>query len=102
MKKYFICALLFLLILAGAGSAIAQTTNPTDQDDESSRQIVLDRFNKARPLSEASAGVGGGSANSAAVKRPIYRRTGAMRIPGRPGVRPPSTEEIGITVWRLR
>ena len=69
------------------------------QDDESSRQIVLDRFNKARPLSEASAGVG---ANTAAIKAPVYRRTGAMRIPARRGARLPSTEEIGITIWRLR
>ena len=69
------------------------------QGDESSRQIVLDRFNKARPLSEASAGVG---ANTAAIKAPVYRRTGAMRIPARRGARLPSTEEIGITIWRLR
>jgi hypothetical protein len=71
------------------------------QDDESSRQIVLDRFNKARPLSEATAGIGN-SANTAAMRPPVYRRTGAVRIPGRRGTRPPATEEIGVTVWRLR
>jgi len=86
--------LFFALICCGA--AMSQT----NQDEENSRQIVLDRFNKARPLSEATAGVG--SVNPAAMKAPLYRRTGAMRIPGRRGARPPSTEEIGITIWRLR
>ncbi len=90
-----ISKLLIVPILLSANFAASQTTS---QDEESSRQIVLDRFNKARPLSEASAGVGG----SAAIKPPIYRRTGPMRIPGRRGARPPSTEEIGITIWRLR
>jgi len=94
-----ISKLLIVPILLSANFAASQTTS---QDDESSRQIVLDRFNKARPLSEASAGVGGGSASTAAVKPPLYRRTGAMRIPGRRGARLPSTEEIGITIWRLR
>src|SRR5437588_11530905 len=79
--------------------ALAQTANPIDQDDEGSRQIVLDRFNKARPLSEATAGIGN---ISNVVRPPVYRRTGTMRIPGRRGARLPSTEEIGITIWRLR
>ena len=39
---------------------------------------------------------------STASKPPVYRRTGAARLPGRRGVRPPATEEIGVTVWRLR
>src|SRR5207245_10758652 len=85
-----------------ANLVFAQKPDPADQEDESSRQIVLDRFNKARPLSEASAGVGGSSANTAAMRPPVYRRAGAMRIPGRRGARLPSTEEIGITIWRLR
>jgi hypothetical protein len=88
-------------ILTSANFVFAQKPNPIDQDDESSRQIVLDRFNKARPLSEASAGMGSGS-NAAANKTPVYRRTGLARIPTRRGARPPSTEEIGVTVWRLR
>src|ERR1051326_3926136 len=73
----------------------------TDQD-ESSRQIVLDRFNKARPMSEASAGLGSVTSGMNAVKAPLYRRTGAARIASRRGARPPATEEIGITIWRLR
>ena len=74
------------------------------QDDESSRQIVLDRFNKARPMSEATGSMsgGGGKTNTAAVRPPVYRRTGAMRVPPRRGTKPPATEEIGVTVWRLR
>jgi len=68
------------------------------QEEESSRQITLDRFNKARPLSEASAGMGSGSTAS---KPPLYRRTGAARV-ARRGARPPATEEIGVTIWRLR
>jgi len=92
--------LTFLLILLLANIALAQKLNPTsDQnDEESSRQIVLDRFNKARPLSEASGGMGSGSTAS---KPPVYRRTGAARLPRR-GVRTPATEEIGVTIWRLR
>jgi len=93
--------LTLLLILLPANIALAQKLNPPeDQDDESSRQITLDRFNKARPLSEATAGLG--SRSKGASKPPVYRRTGAARLPGRRGVRPPATEEIGVTVWRLR
>ena len=93
--------LTLLLILLPANIALAQKLNPPeDQDDESSRQITLDRFNKARPLSEATAGLG--SSSKGASKPPVYRRTGAARLPGRRGVRPPATEEIGVTVWRLR
>src|SRR3954469_7238132 len=72
------------------------------QDEEASRQIVLDRFNKARPAEDASAGMGGGgSTKAAAIKPPVYRRMGATRL-GRRGTRLPATEEIGVTVWRLR
>src|SRR5258708_37626118 len=89
--------LTLLLILLPANNAVAQKLNPAeDQDDESSRQIVLDRFNKARPLSEAS---GGMSSGATAVKPPVYRRTGASRLTRRGG-RPPATEKNGVTVWR--
>src|SRR5437763_13099481 len=67
-------------------------------DEESSRQIVLDRFNTARPLSEATKA---GMNSATAMKPPVYRRTGAARI-ARRGTRPPATEEIGVTIWRLR
>src|SRR2546421_8055799 len=78
-------------------AAVAQTPN-NQEDDESSRQIVLDRFNKARPLSEASAGIGN-KPSSTAAKPPVYRRTGARNAGLRRGA---TTEEIGVTVWRLR
>lgn len=91
-----ISKLLIVPLLLSANFALSQTAS---QDEESSRQIVLDRFNKARPLSEASGGMGSGSTTS---KPPVYRRTGTVRLPGRRGVRAPATEEIGVTVWRLR
>ena len=87
----------FILFLAlnGCGSVLSQTTQ---DDGESSRQIVLDRFNTARPLSEAAKG---GMNSGATAKPPVYRRTGTARI-SRRGARPPVTEEIGVTIWRLR
>jgi hypothetical protein len=89
-----LCLVLFIPVsLAGQ----TQQSN----DEESSRQIVLDRFNKARPMSEASAGMGSVTSGMNAMKAPLYRRTGAARI-GRRGARLPATEEIGITIWRLR
>src|SRR6185503_7828462 len=92
--------LLTLLVISLCSAVVtAQTANPTDPDDESSRQIVLDRFNTARPLSEAAKA--GMSSGNTSMKPPVYRRTGTARI-GRRGARPPATEEIGVTVWRLR
>jgi hypothetical protein len=85
---------LSFVLLGLAISAVSQT-----QAEESSRQIVLDRFNTARPLSEAAKG--GMNSGAAPIKPPVYRRTGAARI-GRRGAKPPTTEEIGVTVWRLR
>jgi hypothetical protein len=86
------------LLLCCVCTGVFAAQPPQQQEEESSRQITLDRFNKARPLSEASGGMGSGSTAS---KPPVYRRTGA-RFPARRGVRPPATEEIGVTVWRLR
>lgn len=89
-----------LLVLLGAIAfspvAVAQTQN------DASRQIVLDRFNKARPPENVA---GGTTANGArrprrpnvAALRPRYRRTSLLaRLPRI------KLEEIGITVWRLR
>lgn len=92
-----ITQLLVVFLALGWGSTLIGQT--TKDDEESSRQIVLDRFNTARPLSEAAKG--GVTSASAVVKPPVYRRTGPARI-GRRGMRPPATEEIGVTVWRLR
>lgn len=91
---------LSLLCVIASAVATGMQANPQDQDEESSRQIVLDRFNKARPFSEATGGMGSGSAKPA-IKPPVYRRTGARLSGPRRGTTP-ATEEIGITVWRLR
>ena len=91
------------LTLVSFASAFAQAqAGDENKDDESSRQIVLDRFNKARPFSEAKGGIDKTAAKPL-VKPPVYRRTGNIRLAGpRRGTTPPVTEEIGITVWRLR
>ena len=89
-------ASVFFLINCALASP-AQT--PNNQEPESSRQIVLDRFNKARPTADVKAGVDASS--TTAVKPPVYRRSGPARV-ARRGTRPPATEDIGVTVWRLR
>jgi hypothetical protein len=93
--------LITIAILSLAHVATAQTPNRNDQDDESSRQIILDRFNKARPLAESTKGGMDSGAGSTRTRPPVYRRTGAARL-ARRGARPPLTDEIGVTVWRLR
>jgi len=95
-----------ILICLTCSLVLAQGQTASQNNDESSRQIVLDRFNKARPGGDVTAGIGGaGSGTTGArpnVSRPVYRRTGALRPPG--GRKPAvvSSEEIGVTVWRLR
>ncbi|HJZ80805.1 MAG TPA: DUF4384 domain-containing protein [Pyrinomonadaceae bacterium] len=91
------CIMFSFFLVAGA------TLSPAPQDeDESSRQITLDRFNKARPFAQATGGIDNAASKSAA-KPPVYRRAGNVRLPAsRRGQPPPATEEIGITVWRLR
>jgi hypothetical protein len=87
-----------LCVVSNLPSALAQET------DANSRQIVLDRFNKARPAEEVSAGAGGGRvAAGVAVKPPVYRRTGSLKATaGARRTKPEPSEEIGVTVWRLR
>ena len=85
-----------LVAIAFTPAALAQTQN------DASRQIVLDRFNKARPPENVS---GGTTANGArrprrpnvASMRPRYRRTSPLATLAKAKL-----EEIGITVWRLR
>jgi hypothetical protein len=77
--------------MAFSPAALAQT------QDDASRQIVLDRFNKARPTTLDSAAGKRPRPGNPAMRRPVYRRTGALTKGGRR-----STEELGITIWRLR
>jgi len=99
--RTFTRALITIAMLSSTQVASAQNPNPTDQDDESSRQIVLDRFNKARPLAESAKGGMDSGTGPLRTRPPVYRRTGAARL-ARRGSRPPVTDEIGVTVWRLR
>src|SRR5688572_10879776 len=89
-----------LLVVLGAiafsPAALGQT------QDDSSRQIVLDRFNKARPAENVSGGTTSNGARrprrpNAAAMRPRYRRTSPLGTLSKT-----KTEEIGITVLRLR
>lgn len=93
-------ALLACLLIVG--SVAGQTSQ--NNDEAASRQIVLDRFNKARPAEDLTAGVGGGRVGAnVAVKAPIYRRTGTIKMSaGSRKPKPAPSEEIGVTVWRLR
>ena len=100
MNEFVKRALLVICCCLFSGAVVAQIQQPNDE--ESSRQIVLDRFNKARPMSEATAGMGSVTSGMNAMKAPLYRRMGATRIPRRRGAPTPATEEIGITIWRLR
>jgi hypothetical protein len=99
-NHFIVRVLILFLCCLFSGQVRAQTS----QDEESSRQIVLDRFNKARPASDVTAGIGGTRVgpNNAAVKPPVYRRTGQVRTPGGRKPAPVSSEELGVTVWRLR
>jgi hypothetical protein len=92
-----VIGLALLCFPARKNTAIAQSEEPN------SRQIVLDRFNKARPAEDVTAGIGGTRVSGgAAVKAPLYRRTGPVRPAGGRKAATSSSEEIGVTVWRLR
>ena len=92
-----------LIIAVGSVAALLPVTAINSQTQtDASRQIVLDRFNKARPPEN----VGGGSTATGsrrprrpniAAMRPRYRRTSSLAT-----LPKTKTEEIGVTVWRLR
>jgi hypothetical protein len=118
----------FLVRLAGipAGSLVLLSTlsfiSPAvgQSQEAESRQIVLEEFVRARPAksAETSAVVSNSKARtrtrtpSNAIlpgKRPTYRRASSMRLPstsskrlGSTSTRPASSEELGVTLWRLR
>jgi hypothetical protein len=88
------------MLCVGANNSLTHAQG----DEANSRQIVLDRFNKARPAEEATAGISGGRTGAgASIKAPIYRRTGSIKLAaGSRRTKPAPSEEIGVTVWRLR
>jgi len=94
-------ASILLLICFAANLALPQKQN-SQGEDESSRQIVLDRFNKARPGGDVTAGISGAGSGPTSTRPPVYRRTGSLRSPGGRKPARSSSEEIGVTVWRLR
>jgi hypothetical protein len=93
-----ILGLAVLCVFSADSRALAQG------EDATSRQIVLDRFNKARPAEDLTAGVGGSRVgpNKTSVKPPVYRRTGQTSSASGRKPAPVASEEIGVTVWRLR
>jgi hypothetical protein len=95
LRSTIMVGLALLCAFSFTAAAFAQT------EDDNSRQIVLDRFNKARPAADVTAGVGGTRVGTPE-KAPVYRRTGSLRRPGGRKSTPSLSEEIGITVWRLR
>ena len=102
MNKNLSIAWLLIVILCLTSHVVLAQKQDSQDTGVSSRQIVLDRFNKARPAEDATAGISGGR-TSASVKAPIYRRTGAIKLAaGARRTKPAPSEEIGVTVWRLR
>ncbi len=92
-------ALGLTLICLSGNIIVAQKANPADDDSGPARQITLDRFNKARPPNNSlNAGTPAVASRRGRnrIKPPIYRRT----TPRHPSSGP--TDDIGITVWRLR
>ncbi|HSP62572.1 MAG TPA: DUF4384 domain-containing protein [Pyrinomonadaceae bacterium] len=83
-------SLAVLAALSFTSTALAQ--------DESSRQITLDRFNKARPA-EATTTPSARNRTRASLRTAIYRRTGPLRTRVSARIQ---FEEVGVTVWRLR
>ena len=96
MNKIFELLILVAVCLI-ANNAAAQTQDGA-QDIESSRQITLDRFNKARPA-EATTAPSVRHRTRAALRAAIYRRTGPLQTRISTRIQ---FEEIGVTVWRLR
>ena len=95
MNKIF-KLLIPVVVFLSANGAAAQKQDGAQ--DENSRQITLDRFNKARPA-ETTTKPSARDQRRAALRAAIYRRTGPLR--GRVSARI-QFEEVGVTVWRLR
>jgi hypothetical protein len=110
-KWTLIFALAPFTVICFSHSTIAQT------QEGASRQIVLEEFIRARPAKsvETSVAVSNSKARSRTrassalnrLKRTTYRRAGGTSLPSsasskRPGANPAASEELGLTLWRLR
>src|SRR5258706_9266580 len=83
-----------------SGASLISLARPQSQGD-GSRQIVLDEFTKARPTPTPTQTKR--PATAANRKRPTYRRVGGtLTFTATTSTRPATTEELGITLWRLR
>ena len=82
----------------------SQQSQATQDQDEGSRQIMLEEFTRARPSGaqkSTSSAVRRRPPTTGVVKPPRYRRKGppllaALKIPS------VSMAELGVTIWRLR
>jgi hypothetical protein len=90
--------LLMLVFVCLTATNTAAQKQDGAQDDASSRQITLDRFNKARPA-EATTTPSARNRTRASLRAAIYRRTGPLRTRVSARIQ---FEEVGVTVWRLR
>jgi len=90
--------LTFLLLSISLCSVFCREVVAQTTQDESSRQITLDRFNKARPA-DPPAKPSVRPQAGAALKAAIYRRAGPLRTRVSARIQ---FEEVGVTVWRLR
>jgi hypothetical protein len=107
-------SLAVLAAISFTSSVAAQTQG------DGSRQIVLDEFTKARPAKVSVTPTSPSSQTTrtrtrpssamSRLKRPTYRRasgtswpaSASSKPPGSTGARPAGSEELGITLWRLR
>ena len=119
-SRYWRTVTVTLPILLGAAGQLLIVLSflfpPVARSQEAdSRQIVLEEFTRARPAK--SADTPGALSNSKArsrtsplsandrLKRPTYRRASGSPLPASASSKrsgPANTEELGVTLWRLR
>ncbi|HKZ81250.1 MAG TPA: DUF4384 domain-containing protein [Pyrinomonadaceae bacterium] len=97
--------LLFLIIPPTASSQQPNTEQQGEDQDEGSRQIVLEEFTRARPASSSARiptpAAGRRRPTVTALSRRRYRRKSPPLVAALKGL-PLTTAEIGVTIWRLR
>ena len=105
MMKRMLGIFVFALMLcasqnqAGVSGSQPDLGSAQEQQDEKSRQIVLEEFTRARPAQTPSASRQR-PVKTSAVRKPRYtRKTPSVAAAAKPTGR---TTEIGVTIWRLR